>query len=143
MHTATPPVAPATAAGRPLLWLGVGLFPLSRVIKLAILFGAGLLRTPWYSPALVTAGAGLIALSLVRRLAAWRAVALLLVGLLAAGEWWLLLAYSRVPAYAGPASAGQPFPGFSPASLANGAPFTRGDLVGTKDTVLVFYRGHW
>ncbi len=143
MSTTTPPLASAKAAGRPLLWLGIAFFLLGRIVKAVLVFGAGLLHTPWYSPILATIGVGLIALSIVRRLTAWRIVALLLVGALAAGEWWFLLSYSRIPTYAGPASAEQPFPEFSPASLADGTPFARDNLIGEKHTVLVFFRGRW
>jgi hypothetical protein len=143
MHATTPPSASAKAAGRPLLWLGIVLFLLGRIIKAVVLFGAGVLLTPWYSPILGTMGVGLIALSIVRRRTVWRIVALVLIGLLTAGEWWLLLAYSRIPTYAGPVAAQQPFPEFSPASLADGTSFTRDNLVGEKDTVLVFFRGFW
>jgi hypothetical protein len=143
MHSTIPPTASAKGAGRLLLWLGIGAFLLGRIVKLVLVFGAGFLHTPWYSASLATVGAGLIALSLVRRLTVWRIVALLLIGLLAVGEWWFLLGYSRIPPYAGPVSAEQPFPAFSPASHADGAPFTRDHLIGEKDTVLVFFRGHW
>ena len=68
---------------------------------------------------------------------------LLLIGLLTVGEWWFLLGYSRLPTYAGPVLAEQPFPDFAPASLADGTPFTRDNLIGEKDTVLVFFRGFW
>jgi hypothetical protein len=143
MHTSTPPAAAATAAGRRLLWLGIVLFLLGRIVKLVLTLGAGFLHTPWYSPALATLGVALIALSIVRRWTAWRLVALVLIGLLTAGEWWFLLGYSRIPTYAGPVSAKRPFPAFSPASRADGTPFTRDDLIGEQDTVLVFFRGLW
>jgi hypothetical protein len=143
MHATTPPIASAKAPGRPLLWLGIAFFLLGRIVKAVLLFGAGVLHTSWYSPILATIGVGLIALSIVRRLTAWRIVALLLIGLLTVGEWWFLLGYSRLPTYAGPVSAGQPFPEFSAASLADGTPFTRDNLIGEKDTVLVFFRGFW
>jgi hypothetical protein len=143
MHTTTAPTDSGKATGRRLLWLGIALLLLGRIVKAALVFGAGFLHTPWYSPGLATVGAGLIALSIVRRFTVWRIAALLLIGLVAVGEWWFLLAYSRVPAYAGPVAAEQPFPRFSPAHLADGTPFTRGNLVGEKDTVLVFFRGFW
>ena len=143
MTTTIPPIAAAPAAGRRLLWLGIAIFLLGRLVKAVLVFGAGVLHTPWYSPILATIGVGLIALSLVRRVTVWRIVALLLIGLLAAGEWWFLLGYSRIPTYAGPVSVEQPFPEFSPASLADGTLFTRDNLIGEKDTVLVFFRGLW
>jgi hypothetical protein len=116
---------------------------LGRIIKAVLLFGPGLLHTPWYSPILASVGTVLIALSIVRRRTVWRIIALVVIGLFTIGEWWFLLSYSRLPAYAGPVSAEQPFPEFAPASLADGTPFTRDDLVGKKNTVLVFFRGFW
>jgi hypothetical protein len=139
----TSPTDSGKAAGWRLLWLGIVLFLLGRIVKMVLVFGAGFLHTPWYSASLATVGAGLIALSIVRRFTVWRVAALLLIGLLAVGEWWFLLGYSRVPAYAGPVSAEHDFPQFSPAHLADGTPFRRGNLVGEKDTVLVFFRGFW
>jgi hypothetical protein len=103
---------------------------------------AGRLDTPWYAPALATAGAGLVLLSLWRRPTAWRVLALILVGLLAGSEWWFLLGHSRLPAYTGPLAKGTPFPEFR-AARADGTPFTRADLEGEHDTALVFFRGRW
>jgi hypothetical protein len=143
MHTTAPPTASAKAAGRRLLWLGIGLVLLGRLVRVAFMFGAGIMPSPWWAPVLTTLGVALITLSLVRRFTASRIAALVLVGLLAVGDWWFVLGYSRIPAYTGPVSAQQPFPAFSPAALADGTPFTRDDLVGEQDTVLVFFRGFW
>jgi hypothetical protein len=143
MHTTTPPSAGAKAAGRPLLWLGIVIALLGVVVYGSLAFGTGFLHTPWYMPIMATIGVCIILLSIVLRLTVLRIVALLIIGLLAAGEWWWLLGLSRLPAYAGPVAAAQPFPEFSPASLADGTPFTRDKLLGEKDTVLVFFRGFW
>jgi hypothetical protein len=62
--------------------------------------------------------------------------------MLAGIEWFFLLEYTLLPAYTGPVKAGESFPEFS-AARHDGTPFTRGDLVGPKDTALVFFRGHW
>jgi len=123
------------------LGIVIALFGLGVYVVLAI--GTGFLHTPWYMPVLATIGTCLIVISIVRRLTIWRIVAVLIIGLLTAGEWWWLLDFSRLPAYAGPVSVDQPFPEFSPASLADGTPFTRDSLIGEKDTVLVFFRGFW
>jgi hypothetical protein len=69
-------------------------------------------------------------------------MALVLVAFLAAGEWWFLLNYARLPAYTGPVAAGGPFPDFQ-AAKTDGTPFTRTDLAGDRGTALVFFRGHW
>jgi hypothetical protein len=100
------------------------------------------LTTPWYAPALATLGTALILVALMRRFNVWRVAALLLIGALTAGEWWFLLSASVLPAYAGPAKEGQPFPAFT-AARADGTPFTQDDLKGDQGTVMVFFRGHW
>jgi hypothetical protein len=102
----------------------------------------GLLTTPWYAPVLATGGIGLVLLALRRRLGAWRVLALVFVALVAVYQWWFLLAHTRLPAYAGPVAAGEPFPEFR-AARADGSPFTRADLEGKQATALVFFRGRW
>ena len=49
--------------------------------------------------------------------------------------------YTRLPEYEGPL-VGQPFPAFATV-LADGTSFTKQQLPGDKDTVLVFFRGRW
>ena len=71
-----------------------------------------------------------------------RGLALILVALLAAGEWWFLLVYVRLPAYTGPVAARQSFPEFH-ALRVDGTGFTQRDFVGDRDTALIFFRGHW
>jgi peroxiredoxin len=48
----------------------------------------------------------------------------------------------QLPEYSGPVAAGQPFPAFT-TRQADGAMFTRDDLKGNRDNVLVFFRGRW
>jgi hypothetical protein len=143
MSISTTPIAPPKSAGRGLLWLGIAITLLAVIAYAALLVGAHFLHTPWYAPALATLGVCLIILSLARRFTFLRIVALLFIGLLAAGEWWFLLAGTRLPPYAGPAAAGTPFPDFEPASLDDGTPFRRADLARDHNTVLVFFRGFW
>jgi hypothetical protein len=96
---------------------------------------------PWYLPILGTAGAGLILVALVRARGLGRILALLVLGLLATGEW-ALLSFSKLPIYAGPIAVGQPFPAFT-AARADGSPLSQADLPGEQNTVMVFYRGRW
>jgi hypothetical protein len=129
------------STGRAALWLGLGLAligPALYVLQLRL----GYTVTPWYLPALATLGAAVVLLSLRRRLSVVRALVLGVVALLAGFEWWFLAAQARLPAYAGPASAGTPFPDFQ-AQRADGSPFTRADLAGDRATALVFFRGRW
>jgi hypothetical protein len=141
MGTSSARIAAPSRPGRRLLWLGVAVALLGVGLAQAQLALAWL-TTPWYAPVTATLGAGLILLSLVRSRTAWRLTALVLFGLLAGGEWWFLLSYTRLPDYTGPVQADHPFPEFT-AARADGTPFTRESLVGDKDTVLVFFRGWW
>jgi hypothetical protein len=141
MSTTSPPVAAPKAGGRLLLWTGI-LVAVLGIVAYALQLEAARLTTPWYAAALATLGAALILVSVLRRFTVWRFVALLFVGSLAAGEWWFLLSYSQLPSYAGPVTEGQPFPEFTVA-LADGTPFTQDNLKGDRDTLLVFFRGHW
>ena len=54
----------------------------------------------------------------------------------------LMLVGMAAPPYLGPVTVGQAFPNFE-TRLASGEAFQQGDLKGDKNTVLVFYRGHW
>jgi hypothetical protein len=141
MSTTAPPLAPPKAGGRLLLWVGI-LAAVAGFVAYQFQMSAGRLTTPWYAAALATLGTVLILVSLLRRFTMWRVLALLLIGALTAGEWWFLLSYSKLPEYAGPAKAGQPFPVFT-AARADGTPFTQDDLKGDRDTVIVFFRGRW
>jgi hypothetical protein len=141
MSTTSPPIAPPKSGGRLLLWVGLLAAPLG-IAAYVLQMKAAVLTTPWYAPALATLGTVLVLVALLRRPTVWRAGALLLVGLLTAGEWWFLLGASRLPTYAGPVAVDRPFPEFA-AALADGTPFTHDNLKGDQDTVLVFFRGHW
>jgi hypothetical protein len=141
MSTTSPPIAPPKAGGRLLLWTGI-LVAVLGIVAYALQLEAARLTTPWYAAALATLGAALILVSVLRRFTIWRFAALLFIGALAAGEWWFLLSYSKLPPYAGPVTEGKPFPEFTVA-LADGTPFTQDNLKGDRDTLLVFFRGHW
>jgi hypothetical protein len=99
------------------------------------------LWTPWYLPVSATLGVLLIVLSLWRARTAWRVLTLVLLVLLAAAEW-AVLAGARLPEYAGPVATGASFPAFTTAR-ADGTPFSRSDLAGDQNSVLVFFRGRW
>ncbi|HKB36578.1 MAG TPA: hypothetical protein VKD72_09000 [Gemmataceae bacterium] len=129
------------AVGRGLLWLGLGCAFLGLGVYV-LLLRAGRFDTPWYAPALATLGTGLVLMALWRRRSVWRILALVLVSLLAGGEWWFL-EQSRLPAYSGPLADGTRFPEFRAARADDGKPFRRADLEGKQDTALVFFRGRW
>ena len=120
--------------------LGFGLAVLG-VIGYIAQVGSQRLFTPWYMPVAATVGMLFILLSLWKARSIWRVGALLFVVLLAGAGWAMILG-TRLPAYAGPVSAGQAFPAFATAR-ANGTPFTQRDLQGDQNSVLVFFRGRW
>jgi len=141
MSTTAPPIAPPKPGGRLLLWAGIFAVIVGPVAY-QLQMNAANLTTPWYVPALATVGTLLIVVSLRKRVTAWRVLALLFVGAVTAGAWWFVLSYTRLPDYSGPLTKGEPFPEFT-AALADGTPFTRDNLKGDQDTVMVFFRGHW
>jgi hypothetical protein len=126
--------------GRLLLAVGL-LLPVLGVIGYVLQFRAQRLTFPWYMPIAATVGLLFVIASLWQARTVWRVLALLLVALLAGGEWALLLAM-RLPAYTGPVAAGQPLPAFTTAR-ADDTPFTQDDLKGSQTSVLVFFRGRW
>jgi hypothetical protein len=132
--------APRRFPGRLLLALGLGLAVLGP-IAYAVQISMQRLMAPWYVPCSATLGAILLIVSLWQKRTVWRILALLLVALLASAEWTFLLG-TRLPAYAGPVVEGQPFPAFTTAR-SDGSPFTRADLEGDHNEVLVFFRGRW
>ena len=132
--------APRRYPGRLFLALGLSVAALG-VIGYVVQFAAQRLTTPWYVPCAATLGVALVALSLGRARTVWRALALLLLVLLAGAEW-ALLQQMRLPAYTGPVAEGQRFPAFV-TSREDGTPFTQLDLEGDQDSVLVFFRGRW
>jgi hypothetical protein len=99
------------------------------------------LVAPWYMPVLAIVGVILVAMALVDKRTVWRLLALAAILLLAGAEGALLYAV-RLPSYTGPIVVGQPFPPFETAR-ADGSPFTSRDLVGTRNNVVVFFRGRW
>jgi hypothetical protein len=143
MNTSIPsPAGPRRSAGRWLAVLGLVtalLGVLGYVLQISVL---KLLTVPWYMPIFGMAGAGLLIWSLFYSRSVWRIVGVILFSLLAAGEWYVLLAFSRLPAYTGPVAVGKPFPAFKTVR-ADGTPFTQKRLQGDKDTVMVFFRGRW
>jgi hypothetical protein len=99
------------------------------------------LTTPWYLPVFGTIGAGLILYSYLQRRTSGRLIVFLFFAALAGFQWWLLLVFTRVPAYTGP-SVGTHLPAFT-TQRADGKPFTQEDMLASQDTVLVLYRGRW
>jgi hypothetical protein len=142
MGTASAPVAGTRRIpGKPYLWTGIGLVLLGPAIYVVQL-RAKILSVPWYVPALATAGLALVLVSVLQRSTAWRIGVLALCGLLTAAEWYFLLSFSKVPAYAGPVAVGASFPAFS-TSLADGSILDQDSLRGEHNTALVFFRGRW
>jgi hypothetical protein len=129
-----------SARGRVLLLVGAGL-PVLALIAYAVQIMVGRLTVPWYVPALASLGVVLVGSSLWKRPSLWRVLALIAVAVVAAGEWGLLFAF-RLPRYTGPIVAERAFPGFE-TSRADGSVFSRSDLVGSRNNVLVFFRGRW
>src|SRR5262245_52877868 len=127
--------------GRSLLILGVCLAIAGPALMFLLTFAAKILITPWYAPLLGTLGVALIVLALMRSRSIWRWTAVVVVTLFVAFEWYVLFAM-RTPAYTGPVKDGEPFPAFA-TTLADGSAFTRDDLKGDQNTVMVFFRGHW
>jgi hypothetical protein len=127
--------------GRPMLLLGILLAVAAPVLYVALLLGAGVLIAPWYTPIVGTLGVALIVLALVRSRSAWRWTAVVACTVFVAFQWFALLAM-QTPAYTGPVKEGESFPEFA-STLADGSTFTRNDLNGDRNTVMVFFRGHW
>jgi hypothetical protein len=132
--------APRPFSGRLLLGLGLGLAALG-IVGYAAQVASQRLTTPWYVPGASTLGAVCLVLSLWQQRTVWRVLALVLVLLLAGAEWAFLLK-ARLPAYAGPVAEGRPLPEFA-TTRADGTSFTRHDLEGDRDNVMVFFRGRW
>jgi hypothetical protein len=130
------------AIGRSFLWLGLALALMGIPLYVVQLLFAGRTDNPWYAPVLATFGVGLVLLSFRRRPTIIRGLAIVCLLALAAGEWWFLLGYVRLPAYHGPVAAGESFPAFD-AEQSDGTRFTQANLPGDRDTALIFFRGHW
>jgi hypothetical protein len=140
LPTITPPATVSTP-GRGWLWLGVAVALGAIGLEMLQLFAVRWLFTPWYLPVLGTIAVGCMVYAFALRRSLGRLIVLVCFGLLAAFEWWLLVAGTVTPAYAGPQK-GAPFPPFE-ALTAAGAPFTQKDLLVNEDTILVVFRGRW
>jgi hypothetical protein len=130
------------AKGRSLLWLGIGLCLLGLALTGVQVTLIKALRAPWYSPALATLGALVLCWSVAKRRSATRIVALGLVAVLAAFQWYFVGVMMQLPEYAGAAREGQKLPAFRTA-LADGRAFTEQDLADGTFSVLTFFRGRW
>jgi len=127
--------------GRGYFWLGIGLCLLSPVLNM-VLMQMGHLGVPWYALALSTVGVGLLLLAVIQRVGIARIVFLALFGLFCAFQWFLVVFMSKLPAYEGPARAGDKLPAFT-TKLADGSSFTEKNLESGQPSALVFFRGHW
>src|SRR3954471_10911049 len=138
--TTSSAAAPGRFPGRLFLALGLGLAALG-VIGYAVQLWAQRLKAPRYMPILATLGVVFLVVALWERRTVWRVLALLLV-LLVAGAGWAFLLMTRLPEYTGPVAAGRPLLKFT-TMRADGTPFTKRDLEGNQNHVLVFFRGRW
>jgi hypothetical protein len=139
--TTTQPTQVRQSTGRLYLWLGVAA-PFIGVAVYAVQLYYRILKMPWYLPIFGTVGVLLVILALARRRSVWRFGGLVLVGLLAAFQWFFVSGGLKLPAYTGPVAAGNPFPAFT-ATFADASPFTQDSFRGDKNTALVFFRGRW
>src|SRR5438445_10164914 len=98
----TTPSSPAVH-GRPgRLFLALGLaVAILAVVAYVIQLTAHRLTAPWYLPVAATAGVVLVAVSVWQARGIWRALALLLVAVIAGAAWTFLLG-TRLPPYTGP-----------------------------------------
>jgi hypothetical protein len=129
------------SGGRLYFWLGIGLCLLGPILNV-ILMQMGQLGLPWYALVLSTVGVGLMLVAVIRRAGIARIVFLALFGLLCAFQWFFVVFMSKLPAYEGPARAGDKLPAFT-TKLADGSSFTQKNLESGQHSALVFFRGHW
>jgi hypothetical protein len=143
MATTSPPVSTVRkSSGRLYLALGILLVLVGPILWMVQVFVKHLFWTPWYAPALATAGVVLVLFAVIRRPNVWRILALVVCCVPAAAYWYFLLSMAKVPAYDGPVATGKPFPAFQ-TTLADGSNFDQDKLKGEENTVMVFFRGHW
>jgi hypothetical protein len=140
--TSAPPVVQVQkSSGRWLIALGLVL-----AVAAPLAYGWQIqnkrLFAPWYVPVVGTVAVGLLLVALARRRSVWRFFLVGLLTVLALGEWSFLLWVGRLPAYAGPVAEGKDFPQFT-TTRSDGTAFDQQALRGDKNTVLVFFRGHW
>jgi hypothetical protein len=132
---------PPRYPGRLLVVLGFGLTVLGIGAYIAQVW-TGYLKMPWYLPVLGMLGVACVVLALWQARSFWRWLALVLLLLVVGAEWTFLLG-TGVSAYTGTQLAvGKSFPAFATVQ-SDGTPFTRRDLEGDRDTVMVFFRGRW
>jgi hypothetical protein len=127
--------------GRAYFWAGIGVCLLGLALAM-VQFSLKYLAVPWYTPAMATLGALLLVVAVARRRSIPRVIALVLVAALAGLQWYLIVSLMKLPAYEGPARAGQQLPAFR-STLADGSSFTEADLRDGSRRVLVFFRGRW
>ncbi len=140
-NTSTTPPAADRSRGRLYFWAGLA------ACVLGVGLGVGqfvlqILRTPWYTPALVTLGALLLLASVLQRPGVFRVLALLLMTAFAGWLWYSFGWGLKLPDYDGPARARDPFPAFT-STLADGRPFADADLRDGSRRAMVFFRGRW
>jgi hypothetical protein len=137
----TTPAAEPRSRGRAYFWAGILACLLGPAMVVAQ-FWLQHLAVPWYSPVFATLGAFLLVVALVRRRSIPRVMTLVLVAAFAGLQWYFLVVLMKLPAYEGPARAGQPIPAFH-STFADGRPFTEEDLRDGSRHVMVFFRGRW
>jgi hypothetical protein len=141
MQQEVQPTSARPVTGRAWVWLAsLAMFGglAAMVIQLFVLKR---LEVPWYMAALGIVGVVLMAAALWQRFALVRGLVFVAFVALAALEWYVLLVFVRLPAYAGPARVGDPVPAFT-STLADGSPLSDRDLRGGR-SVLLFFRGRW
>jgi membrane-associated phospholipid phosphatase len=119
------------------LILGIGGF-----LLYGVQFSQGVLIVPWYVPIFSTTGALTVLWAVIRLPNILRIVALVVAVLLAVLAWLFVGYYVRLPKYEGPVAVGKPFPAFV-SMTADGQRFDETNLMGPKNTVLMFFRGRW
>jgi hypothetical protein len=142
MDPATSLPGPRPALTRALFWGGLLLSLLAIALCVAQYAVARSTITPWYLPALTTVGALALLAAVRRRRSVGSVIVFLVVAMLAGFEWFFLAGLSRLPAYHGPVTVGQPMPAFE-TRLADGQPFTQRDLARGQASVMTFFRGRW
>jgi hypothetical protein len=140
VQTAPPPVVART---RCVPWFSIGvllaLLPIGAyMLQMQLLH---VLSVPWYVPILATVGVIMMLVSVVRKRGVVRIIFLVLFTALCSFEWWFM-AFSKNPAYAGPAAVGKKIPAFS-TMLADGTPISETELEKGIPTAIVFFRGRW
>src|SRR5262249_37872242 len=127
--------------GRGYFWAGLAVCLLGVALVVAQ-FSLKVLVVPWYAPALASLGALLLLVSVARRRSIPRLAALVLVAAFAGFQWFFLVSMIKLPAYEGPARAGEQLPAFT-SKYADGRDFTEADLHDGSRRALVFFRGRW